>query len=108
MRAENSQESAEMQRRKLTGIGRNVVKKITGREEAGMDEREYYKRLAAAYLRGRAGRIGQSSTEEEEPKLYPFKRGHRELPCFPFWKSFRRQRPCPSMCCRAGWNFCRM
>lgn len=80
MRAGNSQESAEMQRRKLTGIGRNVVKKITGREEAGMDEREYYKRLAAAYLRGRAGRIGQSSTEEEEPKLYPFKRGHRELP----------------------------
>ena len=80
MRAENSQESAEMQRRKLTGIGRNVVKKITGREEAGMDEREYYERLSAAYLRGRAGRIGQSSTEEEEPKLYPFKRGHRELP----------------------------
>lgn len=35
MRAENSLESAEMQRRKLTGIGRNVVKKITGREEAG-------------------------------------------------------------------------
>lgn len=88
MRAGNSQESAEMQRRKLTGIGRNVVKKITGREEAGMDEREYYERLAActspksllAYILYRRRYYHTISTEKCKRQWVIFLRGTQRAP----------------------------
>lgn len=51
-----------------------------------MNDREYYDRLASAYLRGRAERMSQEGPEiraegeKQEEKLYYFKRSPEKLP----------------------------
>ena len=51
-----------------------------------MNDREYYERLTAAYLRGRAERMRQEEPEiraegeKQEEKLYYFKRSPEKLP----------------------------